>query len=224
MTTDRTNTERQARWRARQAENAKLVEEYRRMKEEGVNNATQEDTVSNERLKEELSRLKAENARLAEECGHIKEASADTTQEDTVSNADKIKRLQEELAAWQNACRVAEETAAYLEGANSGIFDKKTYTLILNCLHPDSQPHDRRDRYNKAFVAFNNLKKALLKPEPKPIPQARPLPTKEELRKMVARRHGERDRKNKERAQKAAATRKANKRPKRELTVSNGNG
>jgi hypothetical protein len=59
---DRTNNERQRRWRQRQAENAKLAEEYRRLNEEGatVSNASANiagATVSNA---DALAKLKAE--------------------------------------------------------------------------------------------------------------------------------------------------------------------
>ena len=95
------------------------------------------------------------------------------------------------------------------------MFDQKTYNLIRDCLHPDRQNEGDRARYTEAFAAFNDHKKALLKPGPKPVRgQLQPVDFSAEA---MARGRGEYDRKNRERAQKAAATRKAKKQPKREL-------
>jgi len=111
---------------------------------------------------------------------------------------------------------------AYFEGAQSGVFNKKTFNLIRDCLFPDKQhletSPERRAQFNSALAAFNANAKVLLKPEPRVRPAGQALPTAEEM----MRRRGEYDRQQKEKRAKAAAARKARKQPKRALNHVNG--
>jgi hypothetical protein len=42
-----------------------------------------------------------------------------------------------------------------------GMLTRDEFNLIRTCLHPDKQPEDKRDRYNRAFEIFNRLETAV---------------------------------------------------------------
>jgi hypothetical protein len=161
----------------------------------------------------EIAKLKARIAELESDCDHYKQM-AETGAARSAEPAD-IAKLEAELKQAHDerdkARRVYWEMRAYVELRTEGVFTRKEFNKIRALLHPDkAQGEAEQKRYADAFEIFSRCEKLLKK---EPLPPAPELPTTSdqwaEARLWVRK-------KNRERSQKAAATR-ARKKPGRQL-------
>lgn len=74
--------------------------------------------------------------------------------------AEVMKRTAERLKMLEEMEDKAKDTQAIyskLVQGVKGVMTQDEYKLILNCLHPDRAPEDRRDRFTKAFAIFKRF-------------------------------------------------------------------
>jgi hypothetical protein len=64
---------------------------------------------------------------------------------------------------------------------HKGLIPRATYRQILSCLHPDSRNSTSDEKLARAFNAFEQLERVLVKEEPS---QSRPMPTYAEMMEM----------------------------------------
>ena len=107
----------------------------------------------------------AESQKALDEIGHrmtkkarelVTRAMWIQVQENTKEQSQKLRELHaqadEEKERWFNLNKTA-----------PGLMTYEDFQLIRGCLHPDRQPEEKRERYNRAFHAFLQLEKAVKK-------------------------------------------------------------
>lgn len=71
--------------------------------------------------------------------------------------AERFDHREKTLEERERLARAITDDERLIRTSPIWIFTEDEYRLILNCLHPDRAPEDKRDRYTKAFTAFRKL-------------------------------------------------------------------
>jgi hypothetical protein len=89
-----------------------------------------------------------ERARLAQE---FEKEVAERVRVATQAQRDALTRLEEEAREEKDAYYQANQKANYF-------ITREDFDFVLNCLHPDRAPDDRKERFAKAFAIMQKLK------------------------------------------------------------------
>jgi hypothetical protein len=207
------NAERQARWREKRDAKIKAQIEELKVQLKGVAPAAPAAEV--ERLKSldaahrlKIAGLEAEIAKLRKSAGKSSVAETRKANAELRQSADEFLRDENAKLKVKVKNLEHERYAGWRRAKGDFPLTPEQFKQIRNALHPDMNNEAKR---NAAFVLFNGKESKLAPPPPPPKPddwvEPPPPPSMEEMMANRARYDAE----NRERAKKAAETRRANK-------------
>ena len=70
-----------------------------------------------------------------------------------------VKQRWQELYEYERVLKKESERVIKCQSTVDCFMSREEFRLVLSCLHPDKQPEERRDRYNKAFDIIKRMEK-----------------------------------------------------------------
>src|SRR6476619_718648 len=98
-------------------------------------------------------RVKRADALVASLCADLRVARHALAEGDRAYTALKLKFVvaHQDAAAWRRKAEARQQGTAVT-------ISKSDRRLIASCLHPDPQPQELKEKFEKAFVAFHSLR------------------------------------------------------------------